>query len=122
MGGSLTEGAKVATLRHRQGFVAGDDDPLEGMVGFDFLFHLGLDLLEILGRDPVGEFDVVVEAVLDRRAGGELGVGPELRMAVARTWAAEWRNRSSSVICARCSKSFAIFRHTSERSFELRSE
>src|SRR5437667_11459335 len=47
------------------------------MIGFDLLFHLGLDLLEILGRDAVAEFHVVVKAVLDRRTGSELGVGPE---------------------------------------------
>ena len=47
------------------------------MIGLDLLFHLGLDLLEILGRDAVAEFHVVVKAVLDRRTGSELGVGPE---------------------------------------------
>ena len=47
------------------------------MVGLDFLFHLGLDLLKILRRDAVGKLDIVIETVLDGRAGGELGVGPE---------------------------------------------
>ena len=47
------------------------------MVGFDLLFHLRLDFLEVLGRDAVRQLDVVVEAVLDRRAGGELRFRPE---------------------------------------------
>ena len=50
---------------------------LEGVVRLDLLLHLGLDFLEILGRDAVRQFDVVVEAVLDRRAGGELRFRPE---------------------------------------------
>ena len=62
----------------RQRLVARDDDPLERMVRFDLLFHLRLDLLEILGRDAVGQFDVVVKAVLDRRTGGELRFRPDL--------------------------------------------
>ena len=47
------------------------------MVGLDLLLHLRLDGREVLGRDAVRQVDVVVEAVLDRRPGGELGVGPE---------------------------------------------
>ena len=63
----------------RQGFVAREFDALEGVVRFDLLFHLGLDLLEILGRDAVRQFDVVIEAVLDRRAGGELRFRPDVQ-------------------------------------------
>src|ERR1039458_10211857 len=47
------------------------------MVGLDLLLHLGLDGREVLGRDAMLQFDVVVEPVLDRRTGGKLGVGPE---------------------------------------------
>ena len=47
------------------------------MVRFDLLLHLLLDLRKIFGRDAVAEFHVVIKAVLDRRAGRELGVGPE---------------------------------------------
>ncbi len=47
------------------------------MVRLDFLFHFLLDLREILGRNAVRKFDVVVKAVFHRRAGGELGVGPQ---------------------------------------------
>ena len=64
-------------MGHGQSFVARQDDSLKDVVGFDFLFHLGLDLFEIFGRDAVVQFDVVIEAVLDRRTGGELRVGPD---------------------------------------------
>ena len=57
--------------------LARDDDFLEGVVRLDLLFHLRLDLREILRRDAVRQFHVVIKSVFDRRAGGELGVGPE---------------------------------------------
>src|SRR2546423_14814549 len=47
------------------------------MVGLDLFLHLLLDFREVSGRDAVAEFSVVVKAVLDRRTGRELGVGPE---------------------------------------------
>ena len=47
------------------------------MVCFDFLFHLGLDFLEVLGRNAVRQLDIVVKAVLDRRSGGKLSLRPE---------------------------------------------
>ena len=75
--GRRTKGAKFAAVGHRQGFGARELDPLEAMVRFDLLFHLGLDFLEILGRDAVRQLDIVIEAVLDRRPGGELRFGPE---------------------------------------------
>ncbi len=76
--GTLAQRAEPAVLRVLQRLLARDDEFLEGVVGFDLLFHLGLDGREILGRDAVRKFDVVVKAVFHRRAGGELGVGPEL--------------------------------------------
>jgi hypothetical protein len=48
------------------------------MVRFRLLLHLGFDLREVFGRDAMREFDIVVEAVLDRRTGGELRLGPDL--------------------------------------------
>src|SRR5213082_1117098 len=69
--------AKRGVLGHVERFFARDDDALEGVVGFHFLFHLGLDLLEIFGRDAVIQFEVVIKTVLDRRTGGELRVGPD---------------------------------------------
>ena len=47
------------------------------MVRLDLLFHLRLDLLEVLRRDAVRQVDVVIEAVLHRRAGGELRLRPD---------------------------------------------
>ena len=73
----LGQSAQPAALGVLDGLVARDDDLLEGMVGLDFLFHLGLDGCEVLGRDAVGAFEVVVKAGFDGRAVGELGVGPE---------------------------------------------
>ena len=49
------------------------------MVRFDLLLHLGLDLLEVFGRDAMRQFDIVIEAILHRRAGGELRFGPEFQ-------------------------------------------
>ena len=74
----LTKGTKDTTLGHGEGLVARQNYALEDMVRFGFLFHLGLDLLEIFGRDAVVEFEVVIETVLDRRTRGELRVGPDL--------------------------------------------
>ena len=76
---SLTKGTKDTTLGHGQSFVARQDHALKGMIGFDFLFHLGLDLLEIFGRNAVIQFQIVIETVLDWRTGGELGAGPDLQ-------------------------------------------
>ena len=52
----------------------------ERLVGGDVLAHLGLDALEVcLGhRGPLRELEVVVEAVLDRGADGDLDPGVEL--------------------------------------------
>ena len=58
-------------------FLARDDRALEDVVRLDLLFHLRLDLLEILRRDPVRQIDVVIEAILHRRPGGELRLRPD---------------------------------------------
>ncbi len=47
------------------------------MIRFDLLFHLRLDFLEVFRRDAVRQIDIVVEAVLDRRPGGELRFRPD---------------------------------------------
>ncbi len=73
------KGAKFATFSHLQGFIATNDTALEGVIGFDLLLHLGLDLLEIFRRDAVRQFDVVIETVLDRRPGGELRFRPDFQ-------------------------------------------
>lgn len=54
----LGQAAQPAGLRVRDGLLAGDGQLLKDVVGFDLLY-LGLDLLEILGRDAVGAFEVV---------------------------------------------------------------
>ena len=52
----------------------------EGLVLADDLAHARLDALEVLVGEvrAAGQLEVVVEAVLHRRADGELGAGPEL--------------------------------------------
>ena len=77
--GSRTEGAKFATFRHGQRFVARNFHALERMVRLDLLLHLRLDLLEIVGRDAMRQLDVVIETVLHRRPGGELRIGPDFQ-------------------------------------------
>ena len=47
------------------------------MVGLDFLFHLGLDFLEVLRRDAMAQLDIVIKTVFDGGTGGELGLGPK---------------------------------------------
>ena len=53
---------------------------LEGLVGGDVLGHLRLDALEVGLGDvrALGELEVVVEAVLDRRADRDPGARVEL--------------------------------------------
>ena len=46
---------------------------------FDFRFHLCLDFREIVGGNPVGKIDIVIKAVLHRRARGELRFRPEFQ-------------------------------------------
>ena len=77
--GSFAQRREPALLAKCERFVARNFDPLEGMVRFDLLFHLRLDLLEILGRNAVRKIDVVIKAVLDRRPGGELRFRPDFQ-------------------------------------------
>ena len=77
--GARAEGAEFATFCHGQRFITRNLDALEWMVRFDLLLHLGLDLLEVFGRDAMRQFDIVIKAVLDRRAGGELRFRPEFQ-------------------------------------------
>ena len=59
----------------------GDLGALERLAGLDVLAHLGLDALEValVDGDAVGELEVVVEAVGDRRADRHLGARIELQ-------------------------------------------
>ena len=50
---------------------------LEDVVRFRFFFHLGFDFFEVLRRNSMRQFDVVVETVLDRWTGGELRLPPD---------------------------------------------
>ena len=48
------------------------------MVRFDLLFHLRLDLFEIVGRNAVRKIDIVIKTVFHRRPGSELRFRPDL--------------------------------------------
>ena len=75
--GPLGEAAEASALRVGDGLLARDGEFLEDVVGLNLLLHLLLELGEVLGGDAVGAFEVVVEAILDRRPVGELGVRPQ---------------------------------------------
>ena len=60
------------------GGLVGDDAAGEALAALLDLLHLLLDGLEVLGRERLLDVEVVVEAVLDRRADAELGLGEQL--------------------------------------------
>ena len=60
------------------GGLVGDDAAGEPLPALLDLLHLLLDGLEILRRERPGDLEVVVEAVLDRRADAQLGLGEDL--------------------------------------------
>ena len=64
--------------KRREGLVHRDLVADEGQVGLDGLVGRLLDLLEVLRREGRLAREVVVEAVLDRRADGDLGARVEL--------------------------------------------
>ena len=96
--GARTERAQFTALGHGEGVGAREFDALEGVVGLRFLFHLRLDLPEVLGRDAVRQFDVVVKPFSTGGPPANCASGQWRRIAVARTCAHECRIRSRSVI------------------------
>jgi hypothetical protein len=50
----------------------------DGIAAVDDLAHLGLDLAEVLGGEGLGPVEIVVPAVFDHGADGDLHVGPDL--------------------------------------------
>ena len=58
--------------------VVADHAAREGLALLDDLLHLLVDAAEVLGGERGLDVEVVVEAVVDRRADAELGVGVEL--------------------------------------------
>ena len=73
----LAQSTEPAGLRVLDRLLTRDHFFLERMVRLNLLLHLLLDLRKIFGRDAVAEFHVVIKPILDWRAGGELGIGPE---------------------------------------------
>ena len=92
----------VAVPVHAQRFVAGDRLDQLDLVGFVIVFvmldravalphlggdgiaavddflHLLFDLAQIFGGEGLGAVEIVIPAVVDHRADGDLGVGPDL--------------------------------------------
>lgn len=60
------------------GRLVGDDAAGEALAALLDLLHLLLDGLEVIGGEGAGHVEVVVEAVLDRRADAQLGLGEQL--------------------------------------------
>ena len=73
---SFAQRGKPAFLSEFERFVARNFHLLERMIRFDLLFHLRLDLFEIVRRNAVRKIDIVIKAVLHRRPGGELRFRP----------------------------------------------
>ena len=65
----------IALLHELQRFVAGELKALETQLFLADLAHLGLKLLEHLGRERLGAVKIVIETVLDGRADGQLHLG-----------------------------------------------
>ena len=70
-------GTEFATLSHGHGLIAGHCSSLKCLVFLDNLLHLSLNLFEFGSGDVVVKFDIVVEAILNGRAGGELSLRPD---------------------------------------------
>ncbi len=75
--GPFAQCSKSALLSERERFIPRNFDPFERMIRFDFVFHLSLDLFEILGRDAVGKIHIVIKAVVHWWPGSELRFRPE---------------------------------------------
>src|SRR3546814_8294115 len=68
--------AMLLEVAHR--LVAGPDLAGDLLVAVDDLAHAGFDLIEIRRGERLVPGEVVIEAVLDRRAEGDLGAGIKL--------------------------------------------
>ncbi len=60
-----------------RGLAGREDRVLEALIGRDVGAHPLLDRRQVVGREGAGQVEVVVEAILDRRADAELGFGEE---------------------------------------------
>ena len=77
---SISSSLKVSPLSANSFFAALRLHHLacEGRVAGDDLAHLGFDRGQVFGRERLVAREVVIEAVLDHRADGDLGAGIEL--------------------------------------------
>src|SRR5262245_61981097 len=101
---------------HALGLLARPDFLGEGFVARDDLAHLLLDDRQVIERERLVAEEVVIEAVLDHRADGDLGSRPtrvpghSVCTASASTWAASWRINSSARGSSRPRNSIAASR------------
>ena len=65
----------VALLHELQRFLARELKTLETQLFLADLAHLGLELFKYLGRKRLGTVKIIIEAVLDGRANGQLHLG-----------------------------------------------
>jgi len=77
--GSLAQSGEPALLSEFERFVSRNFGFFERMIRLNFLFHLGLDLFEIIGRNAVRKIYIVIKAVLHRRPCGELRFRPDFQ-------------------------------------------
>jgi len=62
-----------------QTFVFGSHHALVGQVARLDFPHTGLDLVQVLRGEGSGPVEIVIEAVFDRRANAQLGLGEQLQ-------------------------------------------
>ena len=74
---SSTLNSLALVAEHLLGLLAGPHFLGEGFVARDDLAHLLLDRREVLRRERLVAEEVVIEAVLDHRADGDLRAGPQ---------------------------------------------
>lgn len=75
--GSFGKAAEATGLCHLGCFFAGDGLVFEFLVFLTDFFHFRFNFFEIIGSDAVLHFEIVVEAVVDGGAVGELCIGPD---------------------------------------------
>ena len=71
------QAGQFSSLTHGKGLIPADDLSLKRLCLGDDGGHFFLDRIEILGTDPMGKVDVVVETILDRRSCCKLSLGPD---------------------------------------------
>src|SRR5258708_228625 len=72
-----TKGPQTAFPCHCESSFSTHFDLFEGLVLLHDLLHLGFDPIEIIQRDPMVEFQIVIKPMLHRGSGGKLSLWPD---------------------------------------------